>query len=852
MRKISLFIFLIFLSVTVFGSYTFDFDDSSLILYFDMQPKADYLTNSTVNSNKGSLAGIWNWTTVNMLDHYVTDTQGFYVNNSFGSLELRSGEYIHGGSPGLEVIESINPSSFFVNDSFTYSVWFRKNNASLTAIEDIFRFMSNLPQQSLRFSLNESLGLKFRDADGSEYDVIMIDNENHYKDYSWHHLCLSNEDLGAGGVRLNIYYDNTTIASHVLSDMDNVIPTTCNPNDVNACDIGHTDHVNLDTMNGSITEFRLYNTSLSREQCGSLHDIRLLSSNTYQYPFFTRKPFTVSTNTIQLNYTSTDSVSFSYNASEYIVVTQPVAGILQVNLTDASLSMLYAHINISNANGSDTVLLRMNATNATIPQSNSLVFYTNFQNNASLFNNVSVLNLGSGWDYTAVNFAAQDIVRSINVAGTFQGLNFSETKVQKLQVNTTFNPSTVFTNNEISVSMWLNVSSLASGDFEIPFHITDNLATVVLQKLANDTWQLQTRTTTGTEVIHTFAGVNYITGDWQHVGFTIKNNSGNSHTVTLYHNGSVVSNQTQNYTGSFFGDDCDVSDGGCGVGLFTGTGAFEYRGMLDELRVYSHAISGQEMENLANLTLLADAATPPTFNQTYQNTTQSNGTFSFVGNWSATNDALGFSNDSRWTIVTDNTTQTMSNTLNVPGFVGVLYTTWTISNGDGNDVQTTLHTFTQTNISPFFVTAPFSDNLTEDVAQSYTFTWDGTNDAHTTVNDTRVSVATYNTTKQVNVSVLFPDPGVYHVQYVLTNSDGSDTVEVLYEVAAAPVPVVQTCDGEEGTGLRVCQMIAGIGIGFSLIVGFLLDSWVELLLIGALLSLGVLIRPRFHATRRKK
>lgn len=793
LQQYILMLMLVAFTPCTFASFTYSFDDDSLLHYFDMNPSSEYLANSTLTTgNKGSLSGIWNWTSVVMNPYNLNLASALYVNNSFSAMHLdTTSKYQSLNSHGLEVTESLNPSGYFLNDSMTYSVWFAKTNSSRAKIEDVFRFQSDNEQQTLRFNTNNTLGMKIRDAGGSEYDLLNIDSTGHHLDYGWHHLCLIFRDRGTS-VGYDFIYDNTSVSSGILSDIDDITIKTCTPNDANACDIGHTDHPNLDTFNGSISEFRMYNIGLSTEECGALHDVRLRSGNTYQYPFFTRKPMTVTSNTIQLNYTSTDAISFSYNASQYITVTNPSTGILQVNLTNASLSVVYAIINITNSNGSDTVLLRMNATNATIPsvpESNSLVFYTDFQDNASLFNDVGVLNLGDGsWNYNAYNFDAVDIVQSFNVNGTYQGLNISEAKSQYLQVNTTFNPSTVFTTNEISVSMWLNASSIASGDFEIPFHINNNLPAVVLQKEANDTWRLQTRTTTGTEVFHTYAGVNYITGDWQHLGFTIKNNSANSYTITLYHNGTAVSNQTGTYTGSFFGDDCDFGVGGCGVGKYLASGTFEYKGMMDELRVYSHAITGAEMRQLANLTYLANEpppATPPTFDQHLQNISLLNGTYTFTLNWSATNDALVTSNDTRWDVVTQNGTQTAVLTWNNPTALGAVYTTFTLTNGDGSDVMYHMHLYFSTNVSPFFVFAPYNDSFQVGV-RAYNFTWDATNDAFVTSNDSAINVYTYNSTRTFNATVNYTTAGLYHVRYNISNIDGSQIVDVLYNITEIP------------------------------------------------------------------
>lgn len=794
LSKIYLLLAIIILSCNVASaSYKFDFDDDSLLHYFDMNPSSEYLANSTITTgNKGSLSGIWNWTSVVMNPYNLNLASALYVNNSFSAMHLdTASKYQSLNSPGLEVTESLNPSGYFLNDSMTFSVWFRKNNASLAKWEDVFRFHSNNEVQDLRFQSIDSLGMKIRDAGGTEYTFIELDSTGHHQDWGWHHMCMVFRDQGTS-LAYDIIYDNTSIKSDVLSDIDNMVIKTCTPNDVNACDIGHTDHPNLDTFNGSISEFRLYNIGLSTEECGALHDVRLRSGNTYQYPFFTRKPMTVTSTTIQLNYTSTDAISFSYNASQYITVTNPSTGVLQVNLTNTSLSVVYALINITNSNGSDTVLLRMNATNATIPsvpESNSLVFYSDFQDNASLFNDVSVLNLAGGlWNYNAFNFDAVDIMQSINVNGTYQALNFSEAKSTSLRVNTTFNPSTVFTTNEISVSMWLNASSLASGDFEILFYIVDNLPAIVLQKQANNTWQLQVRTTTGTEVFHTYAGVNYITGDWQHLGFTIKNNSADSYTVTLYHNGTAVSNQTGTYTGSFFGDDCDATDGGCGFSEYLPTGTFEYKGMMDEIRVYSHAISASEMHNLGNLSYLAgnqSANLSLSFDEQLQNATYVGGTSNpIVINYTSDVGAPSFFiNESGISYLQDNASQRINLTFAPSNSRRAYYLRLQLNGSGLTDEQYVTYLVDQ---YPTWDQQPSNISLLLDQVLSAQFNWSATYDAFVTTNNARSTVTTDNITQQANITFNGNESGVATVAYTVSNGNGSSIIYVTYNTTINP------------------------------------------------------------------
>lgn len=228
--------------------------------------------------------------------------------------------------------------------------------------------------------------------------------------------------------------------------------------------------------------------------------------------------------------------------------------------------------------------------------------------------------------------------------------------------------------------------------------------------------------------------------------------------------------------------------------FFQNAGTESLNATIDEFRLYNVSLSLSQMQELYAVV----ANISPSFDEVLLNETRVNGTYSFQHNWSATNDALETSNDTRWSIVTNNITQTSTVTWTIPGFSGTVFTQYNISNQDGSSVTYQKIVFVPMNFSPQFVDPPAVINMTAGTPTTAQWSWTATLDADTFTNDTNVQVVTNNVSRTVNATYSYTVAGVYTVAFNISNIHGSDVHSQQVVVNAVPIT-----NGSSGNGTNV-------------------------------------------------
>lgn len=512
-------------------------------------------------------------------------------------------------------------------------------------------------------------------------------------------------------------------------------------------------------------------------------------------------------------------------------------------------------------------------------------------------------------------------VNGVSIGGSTQHLSHYDNASEPIREGLTLDPSMQWVNNSASFSLLGKNWNCEHPTVCFVSIISDNCPFMQWYYYANQSIALGLRDGDCSDEVSAIIGYVDMSQDvWNLLSLSLFDEGSGNIRVQLFLNGTVLYNTVwAGYDNGIFPNmvSCNTDDGGCTYGGYH-SGNFNINGFFDEFRIYSGSRDTNEYVSLYNAYFFPSNA--PTFNQIYQNTTQPNGTFAFTGNWSASNEALGTANDTRWSVVTNNGTQETTNTWNAPGYSGVVYTTWSITNGDGTAYQTTIHTFTQTNVTPFFeqylqnssllngsytytlnwtatnnasvavndsrwtsitdngtqtatvtwnnptvlgavfttftvtnadgsdmfynqyfyfsnnaspyfTVTPAGDTLTTNVSETYVYYWNATNDALATSNDSRVTVATYNTTRTINATALFTTPGTYYVRYTITNGDGFVNADVTYTVSNPVAPVGDDpCDQSTSTGRFVCDTMNGVGNGINAILTAVNEYALELVM----------------------
>lgn len=254
--------------------------------------------------------------------------------------------------------------------------------------------------------------------------------------------------------------------------------------------------------------------------------------------------------------------------------------------------------------------------------------------------------------------------------------------------------------------------------------------------------------------------------------------------VQIWRNATLVNNQTtsSSVNGFIFPNSC----GTCRLGStvtdedYPPVENYLDEAIVDEYRIYNRSLSPIEIESVFNASFVSASSTPPTFTEKDLNTTLVGGiTYNYTLNWTATNDAQTTVNDSRFTVVTDNTTQTVNVTFTPENTEQEVFALFTLTNGDGSDTIASQYTI---EASPTWDEAPSSVTVNEDGTYAFVLNWTATHDAQATVNVSDFTLITDNVTQTVNVTYTPTDPNVSIATFTISNGNGSDQTSATYGV----------------------------------------------------------------------
>ncbi len=407
-----------------------------------------------------------------------------------------------------------------------------------------------------------------------------------------------------------------------------------------------------------------------------------------------------------------------------------------------------------------------------------LVYYSSMENETAIVTTNAVENLGSGFPYFYSGFLAADIVRDgIDVGGNRSAVDMGGAiGTNNFRGVGTNVPNAIFSNDEITFSYWgrPHAGRAISTIYRIK-HV-DRL--IQFQDAANGSVVLRVEADDFAATNH-WAYQPYTDEEWHQEAFTIESLGSNVHEFKLYRNGVLYSGVNYTIGSQLFGTSC-TSGGECFIGQPSSPAA-NYDADIDEIRIYNRTLLNTEIADLANLVLLAgNVSSAPTFNETRNNETLNVGnTLAFTGNWSGDNDADWTSNDTRFTINTNNATQTatISYTNTIAETIHIEYR---LFNGDGESRQNATYAFITVNASPTFNETRNNESLFTGDTLAFTGNWSATNDADWESNDTRLTINTNNATQTATISYTNAAAETLHIEYTLSNGDGETKQNATY------------------------------------------------------------------------
>lgn len=187
----------------------------------------------------------------------------------------------------------------------------------------------------------------------------------------------------------------------------------------------------------------------------------------------------------------------------------------------------------------------------------------------------------------------------------------------------------------------------------------------------------------------------FLNTSWRHIHVGLEDLGADVHEFKYYLDSNLLFavNKT-GFTGETWPNSCDHNAGDCS---FSGEiGSLNHPILdYDEVRIYSKVLNQTEIDDTWNGTINV-SGTPPTFNESVLNVSYVHaGIYNFVLNWSAQNDAFVTSNETVFSVVTNNNTRTADVTVTTDAIRNVSVE-FLISNVDGSSSTFGLYNFLPT------------------------------------------------------------------------------------------------------------------------------------------------------------